>query len=136
MPQEISGGNQRAIHVAAEETLQVRESDGTLRVCSHVVRALINENLAAKLDGMFPVQDRNHVGKLVDAVGTHGFGPAQTQREIKTALKCERRQPEVGWIRLPRVDVVRVAVVGVVRRILRVIVTLKDLVIVRVTGPE
>ena len=77
MAQEIAGSDQRSIHISAEEALKVRESERPFCVCGNVVRALIDENLAAELERVFTAKHGDHIAELVDTVGADGFRPAQ-----------------------------------------------------------
>ena len=83
MPQEISGSDQRSIHVAAKEVLQRPywtrrpKSDGSFGVRGDIVRALIDENLAAHFEGMFTPKNGDHIAELIHTVGAYGLRPAQ-----------------------------------------------------------
>src|SRR5205085_7687786 len=87
VPQKISGRKLSAIHISIEKARQIRESDRAFRVCSDVVGALINQNLATELDGMFAVENRYRVRKLINTIGPDGFRPTQTHLEIEAALE-------------------------------------------------
>src|SRR5262249_55564384 len=93
VPQKIPGCEERPVHIAGEEILQgggpasrIAEPERTLGICSHVVLALEDQSLAAELDRVVALEDRDGIGELPDAVRTYCLGPTQPHLEGVAAL--------------------------------------------------
>ncbi len=80
MAQEVTGADLRAAHVAGEEGIDAtREPEWAFGVGGNVIGALVEENVAAELNGMLALEPRNAVANLIHTVRPDGFGPGGSE---------------------------------------------------------
>src|SRR5262249_36727759 len=75
MTLEVARSDQGPVHIAAEETLKVGEAHRTFCIGRHIVRALVDEKLAAQFEGMLAAQQGHAIGELKHTVRPYGFWP-------------------------------------------------------------